>query len=107
VLAQGFGQLVLQRKIDAPGEQQVIEGGHEPQAVVVAEIRCHQSEIDIGAGAMAAGGSAIPLLGGGGLNLLAHLLGRAGVIRMAGEVAVLHHGQPGLAIADQAHPEGQ
>lgn len=53
MLAQGLGQFVVQGEVDAPGEQQVIKGAHQPQAVVMAEIRRHQGEVDVGAGAMA------------------------------------------------------
>lgn len=40
-------------------------------------------------------------------HLAAHLLGRDAVVRVAGEVAVLHHAEPAFAIADQAHAKGE
>ena len=40
-------------------------------------------------------------------HLLAHLLSSAAVVRVTGEIAVLHHGQPGLSVANKPHPEGQ
>jgi len=107
---------VVQGEVDAPGEQQVIEGAHQPQAVGMVQAWRHQGEVDVGAEASGgrpgivvatAGCSTIPLLAGGGPHLLAHQLGGAAVVGMAGEVAVLNHGQPTLAIADQTHPEGQ
>lgn len=57
MLAKGFGQVVVQREVDAPGEQQVVEGRHQPQAIVMAEGGCHQGEIDVGTGAVAPHGT--------------------------------------------------
>jgi hypothetical protein len=47
-------KLVVQREIDAPGEEEIVEGAHRMQAVVVVKAGGHQSAVAVGAGAVAA-----------------------------------------------------
>jgi hypothetical protein len=44
---------MLQREVDALGQQQNIEGTHQAQAVLTAQARRHEGKADVGAGAMA------------------------------------------------------
>ena len=44
---------MVQRQINTPGQQQVVDGTHQAQAALMAQFRCLKAEIDIRALLMA------------------------------------------------------
>jgi hypothetical protein len=51
------GQLALQRQVDLPGQQQLLNGGHEPQTISVLKRWPLEASIQLRAGVVAAHGT--------------------------------------------------
>jgi hypothetical protein len=135
MLTQGFGQLVVQGEVDVgagamaahgPGavEQHLLHGRLDGEQSQQAGRDLRRQAGDRGelrrdglsdpapprrwlAAEWSARGAARGNRAGSGAHLLAHLLVGGVVVRVVGEIAVSHRGQPALAIADQPDPEGQ